>query len=160
MTIGGETERVHFVVLHAKATTSSNPADDYFRRLGDARQLKDFLDASYADEAVIVLGDFNGPYGVTSYGPALSKVVRAVTSLSAAKLASLPGVTHIESLGVAWQLLTPQAEDTVRALLAADDKLTGLEVTGASLEEAFLAITNHHQPANNEVGHDLEGVSA
>ncbi len=88
------------------------------------------------------------------------KVVRAVTSLSAAKLASLPGVTHVESLGVAWQLLTTQAEATVRALLAADDTLTGLEVTGASLEEAFLAITNHHQPANNEVGHDLEGVSA
>ncbi len=81
------------------------------------------------------------------------KVVRAVTQLNPARLAALPGVTHVERIGAASQLLSSKAEATVRALLDADTALSGLEVTGASLEEAFLAITNHRPPVGH-VTHD------
>jgi len=75
------------------------------------------------------------------------KVVRAVTSLDPARLAALPGVNRVELVGAATELLTTDAEETVRELLAADRGLTGLEVTGASLEEAFLAITGGRHEA-------------
>ena len=90
-----------------------------------------------------------------------SKVVRAATNLSASRLAQLPGVTHVERIGVTAQMLTNQAEATVRALLAADGTLTGLEVTGSSLEEAFLAITNDRQPGGaHRFAAESEGVAA
>ncbi len=76
---------------------------------------------------------------------AAGKIVRAITALSHAQLAELPGVTHVENVGASAQLLTSSAEETVRALLAADDSATGIEVTGASLEEAFLAFTSNRQ---------------
>jgi ABC-2 type transport system ATP-binding protein len=43
------------------------------------------------------------------------------------------------------ELLATVAEPTVRELLARDESLADLEVTGAGLEEAFLALTQ--QPA-------------
>ena len=91
------------------------------------------------------------------------KVVRASTNLSASKLATLPGVTHVDHIGVTVQLLTTEAESTVRALLAADDTLTDLEVTGSSLEEAFLAITNQRQAGSATSAYTAavsEGVAA
>ena len=92
------------------------------------------------------------------------KVVRAVTRLSTTELGLLPGVTHVEIVGAASQLLTSEAEATVKALLAADPALSGLEVTGASLEEAFLAITNHRdnqgRVAHGAAATSSEGVAA
>jgi ABC-2 type transport system ATP-binding protein len=43
--------------------------------------------------------------------------------------------------GASVELLTSDAEGVTRALLAADPALSGLEVTGAGLEEAFLTLT-------------------
>jgi ABC-2 type transport system ATP-binding protein len=43
--------------------------------------------------------------------------------------------------GAALELLVSDAEATVRELLASDPQLSGLEVTGVGLEEAFLALT-------------------
>ena len=57
------------------------------------------------------------------------------------------GFPRLELVGAATELLTTDAEETVRELLAADRGLTGLEVTGASLEEAFLAITGGRHEA-------------
>ncbi len=80
------------------------------------------------------------------------KVVKAVTRLAPERLADLPGVNRVERVGVATELYTGSAEATVRALLAADDGLYGLEVTGATLEEAFLNITGGHGPAGTGRG--------
>ncbi|MGH7444435.1 MAG: hypothetical protein ACREKM_06145, partial [Longimicrobiales bacterium] len=41
-------------------------------------------------------------------------------------------------------ILTASAEDVVRELLMADPSLSGLEVAGAALEDAFLALTDGH----------------
>src|SRR5690606_32448466 len=90
------------------------------------------------------------------------KVVRAVTWLGTDELAALPGVGRVEFVGATAQLLTNAAEDTVRALLAADQSVTGLEVSGASLEEAFLAITAERPsaPTTRQADRPPEGVSA
>src|SRR5690554_5963406 len=80
------------------------------------------------------------------------KVVKAVTRLAPERLADLPGVSRVERVGTATELYTGSAEATVRALLAADDGLHGLEVKGATLEEAFLNITGGHGPADTGRG--------
>ncbi|HLU81836.1 MAG TPA: ABC transporter ATP-binding protein, partial [Trueperaceae bacterium] len=69
--------------------------------------------------------------------------VRAVTGLSDAELVALPGVVSFERVGAAVELLSSAAESTVRALQLSDKYLSGLEVTGVGLEEAFLSLTRN-----------------
>ena len=59
-----------------------------------------------------------------------------------ARLASLPGVTdvyvHLDSV----RLASADADRTVRELFVADLPIHDLEVTGADLEDAFVALTS------------------
>lgn len=59
-----------------------------------------------------------------------------------AGLDSLACVTSVEAHGPSVTLRTSDAEATVRALVAARPRTPDLEVTGADLEDAFLAITH------------------
>jgi ABC-2 type transport system ATP-binding protein len=70
-----------------------------------------------------------------------SRRVRATTRLSDGELKALPGVTSLRRDGAAAELLTSSAEATVRELLSRDATVADLEVTGAALEDAFLALT-------------------
>lgn len=79
---------------------------------------------------------------------AAGRRVRAVTSLSLAQVEALPGVASAERVGAATSLLTSHAEDVVRQLLHLDPNLSDLEVAGAGLEEAFLALTNSASAAD------------
>jgi ABC-2 type transport system ATP-binding protein len=56
-------------------------------------------------------------------------------------LAALPGVTSVDGVGELVELATCDAEGTLRALLADREALPGLEVRGATLEQAFLHLT-------------------
>lgn len=63
-------------------------------------------------------------------------------------LAALPGVQDVSEVpdardGTRWTLVASDADATVRALVEQGVAFTGLEVRGASLEEAFLALTSH-----------------
>lgn len=67
--------------------------------------------------------------------------VRCRTALSPGVIADWPGVQHVRVDGASLELLCTHAEDIVRRLLSEDAGLAGLEVTGASLEDAFLELT-------------------
>ncbi len=70
------------------------------------------------------------------------RTVRARTSLSRADLERLPGLLTLRrEAGEQVELLAAEPERLVAALLAADPRLTDLEVRGVGLEEAFLALT-------------------
>lgn len=56
VTLGGETQKLVVIVLHAKAMTDSK---SYNRRLRASEALHAYLDQTHPSEAVIVLGDFN-----------------------------------------------------------------------------------------------------
>lgn len=79
---------------------------------------------------------------------AASRRVRCVTSLAEDAIRSMPGVHSVRRDGVITEILTAEAERVTRDLLARDASLSGLEVTGAGLEEAFLTLTAapSHQP--------------
>jgi ABC-2 type transport system ATP-binding protein len=51
-------------------------------------------------------------------------------------------VHSVRQDGAAIEILTNEAERVSRELLLSDPSLTGLEITGAGLEEAFLAVTS------------------
>lgn len=55
--INGTTKTIRAVVIHGKSGGSS--AEDYNRRVYDAKVLKDSLDAYYANDNVIIVGDYN-----------------------------------------------------------------------------------------------------
>ena len=73
--------------------------------------------------------------------------VRRVTltsSATAAELAQLPGVADQSVEGERRSLLVTDSDAFVRALVTSAVVFSGLEVRGASLEEAFLALTETH----------------
>jgi len=69
------------------------------------------------------------------------KKIRCVTNLSVSTLRQIPGVTAVAEDREAFEIQAAEAEPVVRELLDRDQNLSGLEVTSAGLEEAFLALT-------------------
>ena len=67
--------------------------------------------------------------------------IRCRTRLHAFEIDSIPGVTRVEENDGVTEILTPRAEPIVRELLMRDADLTDLEVLGAALDDAFLALT-------------------
>ena len=77
------------------------------------------------------------------------KRIRCITSLGVASLRQIPGVTEARRDREAVEIHAREAEPVVRALLARDASLSGLEVTSAGLEEAFLALTQDNGENGN-----------
>ena len=69
------------------------------------------------------------------------KKIRCITTLSVSDLRQIPGVKEVKEDREAVEIQAAEAEPILRALFARDANLTGLEVTSAGLEEAFLALT-------------------
>jgi ABC-2 type transport system ATP-binding protein len=64
-----------------------------------------------------------------------------------AALRALPGVTAVEAHGDGVTVRSADADAALRALLAAEPAARDLEVTGADLQDAFLALTSQtHAP--------------
>jgi ABC-2 type transport system ATP-binding protein len=73
--------------------------------------------------------------------------IRCVSSLHIETVCALPGVIEVRRDRDALEIRTVLAEPVLRELLSRDPELSGIEVTSAGLEEAFLALTG----ANNGV---------
>lgn len=73
------------------------------------------------------------------------KKIRCISSLSVSELRDIPGVTDVRKDREAVEITSGEAERVVRVLLARDENLSGLEVTSAGLEEAFLALTQERR---------------
>jgi ABC-2 type transport system ATP-binding protein len=69
------------------------------------------------------------------------KRIRCITTLDLANLMKISGVTGARQDREAVEIHAREAEPVVRELLARDASLSGLEITSAGLEEAFLALT-------------------
>ncbi|MBB2923490.1 ABC transporter ATP-binding protein [Cellulomonas cellasea] len=72
---------------------------------------------------------------------AVRRVLVSVPEHAAAALARIPEVVSAERDGDRWTLLASDADAVVRTLVRDDVPFSSLEVRGASLEEAFLALT-------------------
>ena len=72
---------------------------------------------------------------------AAGRQIRCRTRLPEAALALLPGVQRVSREGEQMLLLASDSDRVVRALLAADETASDLEIRSAGLEEAFLALT-------------------
>jgi ABC-2 type transport system ATP-binding protein len=77
------------------------------------------------------------------------KRIRCITALSLASLLQMPGVTNAKQDREAVEIQAREAEPVVRALLDRDPSLSGLEITSAGLEEAFLALTQDNGESRN-----------
>ncbi|MEO6326826.1 MAG: ABC transporter ATP-binding protein [Thermoanaerobaculia bacterium] len=87
--------------------------------------------------------------------------IRCSTRLSRETLLTLPGVTSVSAATAvstsgsgsrsSVEILSGSAESTIAALLSRDPETRDLEVTGAGLEEAFLALTDPSENRTREV---------
>ena len=75
--------------------------------------------------------------------------IRCVTTLPVGVLCSIPGVVEVRSDREAMVLHTAVAEPVLRELMLRDPEISGIEVTSAGLEEAFLALTNDDNSRDN-----------
>ncbi|MGA9966483.1 MAG: ABC transporter ATP-binding protein [Terriglobales bacterium] len=73
--------------------------------------------------------------------------IRCVSSLDIEIVRGLPGVNDVRRDRDALEIRAASAEPILRELLARDTGLSGVEVTSAGLEEAFLALTLEHNQA-------------
>jgi ABC-2 type transport system ATP-binding protein len=73
------------------------------------------------------------------------KRIRCITALTVASVLQIPGVTAARQDREAVEIHAREAEPVVRQLLARDASLSGLEITSAGLEEAFLALTQDNR---------------
>ncbi len=67
--------------------------------------------------------------------------IRCQTKLSIELVQGIANVASAKSDGDALEIMTQTAEPVVRELLDLDPALSGLEITGAGLEDAFLELT-------------------
>lgn len=74
------------------------------------------------------------------------KKIRCYTELTTGIIRALPGVAEVHDDRGATIIHTSQPEQVLRELFRRDLEISGLEVSGAGLEEAFLALT---QEKNN-----------
>jgi ABC-2 type transport system ATP-binding protein len=77
---------------------------------------------------------------------AIGKQVRCSSRLSIDEIRRIPGVLSVTADRQSFAMQVQAAEPVVRELLQRDSWLAELEVTSAGLEEAFLALTQNHNP--------------
>ena len=70
--------------------------------------------------------------------------IRCISRLALEDLRQLPHVISAHQDRETVEIRTARAEPVLRALLARDPELSGIEVTSAGLEDAFLALTRDH----------------
>jgi ABC-2 type transport system ATP-binding protein len=75
--------------------------------------------------------------------------IRCVSRLDLAAVRGIPGVLDARQDREALEIHVGEAEPVLRQLLARDQQLSGVEVTSAGLEEAFLALTRDAKQAGN-----------
>ena len=71
------------------------------------------------------------------------RTIRCHTDLSRDFLLTLPSVTSVEFNAGAVVVTATDAETVLREMLLRDETLSGLEVAGPALEDAFLALTRN-----------------
>ncbi len=69
------------------------------------------------------------------------KRIRCITTLAVSSLRQIPGVSDVTEDREAVEIHAIAAEPVVRELLMRDPGLSGLEISTAGLEDAFLALT-------------------
>lgn len=72
------------------------------------------------------------------------KKIRCVTQLSPAAIRNISGVIDVYEDREAMVIQAKNAENALRGLLSLDLEISGIEVTGAGLEDAFLALTREN----------------
>ena len=73
--------------------------------------------------------------------------IRCVSSLDIATVRALPGVIEVRRDRDAFEIHAAEAEPILRELFMLDPSLSGLDVSSAGLEEAFLALTQDRSNA-------------
>ncbi len=73
------------------------------------------------------------------------KKIRCVTQLSAAVIRDIKGVIDVQSDRGAVVIQSNDPESVLRGLLSLDLEISGIEVTSAGLEDAFLALTREEK---------------
>jgi ABC-2 type transport system ATP-binding protein len=98
-----------------------------------------------ADRIVVLVGGHvvaDGPATAIKASVRVRHIRATIPAEHDALLHGLPGVRSMERRGGSVRLESSDADTTLRALFASGVELRDIEVTGANLEDAFLALTH------------------
>lgn len=151
--LNGDSARIHFIVIHAKANTGDGPADyieSWHRRKNGAKELKDTLDAHFAYKNVLVLGDFNDDFDRTI---TTQMAPDTTTSYIDFKLDSLDYIPFTYALSLARQRSTASFPDMIDHAMGTNEMLYAYMPGSArvarnveSLIPSYSTFTSDHFP--------------
>jgi hypothetical protein len=132
VTIQGVTERISFVNIHAK---SGSTLADFNRRVYDAQVLKNYLDANYGSEQVVLLGDYNDDLD--------QSIVAGQPSSYAAFVNDSTYVPVTKSLSLAGARSTISFGDMIDHQIVSDDLREEILPGSEQVVTPFAAIPNY-----------------
>jgi ABC-2 type transport system ATP-binding protein len=109
---------------------------------------------AYADRVVLMARGQVVADGATTEIKAMvgARTIRAtLPDVDTERLRGLPGVTLAERHGESVILTCSDSDAAIRALLERYEDARDIEISGAGLEQAFLALTGHGEPLAEEV---------
>lgn len=151
VTLNGDTARIHFIVIHAKANTgnAADKIESWHRRKNGAKELKDTLDAHFPYKNVLVLGDFNDDFDRTI----TTEMPDTTTSYIDFKLDSVNYTPFTYSLSLARQRSTASFADMIDHAMGTNEMLYAYVPQSArvlrsveSLIPSYASRTSDHFP--------------
>ncbi len=140
----GKSNRIHAINIHAKATTT-NPPNDYARRVTDMAQLKPYFDTNRETDKLMLLGDYNDDLDVSVVGGNVSPYAAFVSDVANYKpiskffsdngIGTHSGGSTLDHMIVSNELAVSYLDSTIR-------------LENISFIPGYLSTTSDHYPVS------------
>ncbi|WP_109436278.1 T9SS type A sorting domain-containing protein [Aquimarina sp. AU119] len=136
VTINGVTERIDLIALHARANNSSDPQNRYDMRKYDVEVLKDSLDVNFANNKVILLGDYNDDVDET-----VADIPSTISSFQ----------EYVDDTANYTIVSSALSEAGFRSFISRDNMIDHIAITN-ELDDAYIrnSVTVHYEVYDND----------
>jgi len=136
VTINGVTERIDLIALHARANSGRDAQNRYDMRKFDVEVLKDSLDVNFANNKVILLGDYN------------DDVDQTVADISSTVSSFQEYVNDTINYSIVSSALS---EAGLRSFVSRDNMIDHITITN-ELDDAYIqnSVTVHYEVYDND----------
>jgi endonuclease/exonuclease/phosphatase family metal-dependent hydrolase len=142
VTLNGATKRIRVITIHAK---SGSAAADYSRRKYDVTLLRDSLVANYANDNVILLGDFNDDIDISITADSTSSYKAFVDDVVNFNMLTLP-LSQTPGLST-----FPSSNSFIDHILCSTELTDEYVSNSAAVEDARTYISNYTNTASDHL---------
>ncbi|MBA2250295.1 MAG: Ig-like domain-containing protein [Chitinophagaceae bacterium] len=157
VTLNGITKNIHFVLIHAKANTSPT-ITSYNRRKSGATDLHNYLNTTYPNDNIIILGDFNDDLDSTI----TDGIVPKITSYSSFTADNINFFSPTLALSLAGKASTVKYSDVIDHVYLSNEmapyylsNTASILTDQAALIPSYGTTTTDHYPVFTRYAFDL-----